>query len=67
MTKKKVIAVLKVILLIVLLLITLFPIYWLVGLSIRPMEEMKGHISLIPHSITFNHFVSLFVTVLPLE
>lgn len=60
MAKKKVIAVLKVILLIVLLFITLFPIYWLVGLSIRPMEEMKGHISLIPHTITFSHFVSLF-------
>ena len=36
--KKKVFAVLKVVLLIVLIFIALFPIYWLIGLSIRPMS-----------------------------
>ncbi|MBQ9063800.1 MAG: carbohydrate ABC transporter permease [Eubacterium sp.] len=60
MKQKKVYTVVKVVLLIVLLLIALFPIYWLIGLSIRPMSEMKGHISLIPHSFTFEHFVALF-------
>ena len=58
--KKKVFAVLKVVLLIVLIFIALFPIYWLIGLSIRPMSEMKGHISLIPHTLTAEHFIGLF-------
>ena len=58
--KKKTISVLKVIGVIVFLFIALFPIYWLIGMSIRPMEEMKGHISLIPHSLTGEHFVALF-------
>ena len=60
MMKKKVISVLKVLGVILLLFIALFPIYWLIGMSIRPMEEMKGHISLIPHSLTGEHFVALF-------
>lgn len=58
--KKKTISVLKVVGVILLLFAALFPIYWLVGMSIRPMEEMKGHISLIPHTLTGEHFVSLF-------
>lgn len=44
----------------VILILTLFPIYWLVAMSIRPMEEMKGHIALIPASLTAEHFVALF-------
>ena len=44
----------------VLLFISLFPIYWLVAMAIRPTEEMQGHISLIPGSLTLEHFVSLF-------
>ena len=58
--KRKVISVLKVLGVILLLFVALFPIYWLVGMSIRPMDEMKGHISLIPHSLTGEHFVALF-------
>ena len=46
----------------VLLLISLFPIYWLAAMAIRPMEEMQGQISLIPHSLTVEHFVNLFVS-----
>lgn len=57
---KKWVTVVKVIIAAILLLIALFPIYWLVGMSIRPMSEMKGHISLIPHTLTGEHFVSLF-------
>ena len=45
----------------VLLLISLFPIYWLAAMAIRPMEEMQGQISIIPHSLTVEHFVNLFV------
>ena len=43
-----------------LLFVTLFPIYWLVAMAIRPTEEMTGHISIIPHSLTIEHFVKLF-------
>ena len=45
-----------------LLVIALFPIYWLVAMAIRPTSEMQGHISLIPQSLTSEHFISLFVS-----
>ena len=44
----------------ILLLVTLFPIYWLVAMAIRPTEEMTGHISVLPKSFTLEHFVRLF-------
>ena len=44
----------------VLLLVALFPIYWLVAMAIRPTSEMTGHISIIPASLTLEHFVQLF-------
>ena len=40
----------------------MFPIYWLVAMAIRPTSEMQGHISLIPQSLTIEHFISLFVS-----
>lgn len=45
-----------------LLFITLFPIYWLIAMAIRPTDEMKGQISLIPESLTLEHFRELFVS-----
>ena len=45
---------------VVLLMVALFPIYWLIAMAIRPTEEMQGHIALIPDSLTIEHFVSLF-------
>ena len=45
---------------IVLLAVALFPIYWLIAMSIRPTDEMKGQISLIPQSLTGEHFTQLF-------
>lgn len=45
---------------VLLLLISLFPIYWLVAMSIRPTSEMTGHISVIPQSLTLEHFKLLF-------
>ena len=45
-----------------LLVIARFPIYWLVAMAIRPTSEMQGHISLIPQSLTIEHFISLFVS-----
>lgn len=44
----------------VLLFVTLFPIYWLVAMAIRPTSEMTGHISIIPQALTGSHFVKLF-------
>ena len=44
------------------LMFSLFPIYWLVAMAIRPTAEMKGHISLLPHSLTGIHFAELFTT-----
>lgn len=59
-SKKRIGTVGKAIGCIVLLVISLFPIYWLVAMSIRPTDEMKGHISLIPRSLTGEHFTQLF-------
>ncbi len=59
-SKKRIGTVGKAIGCIVLLIISLFPIYWLVAMSIRPTDEMKGHISLIPRSLTGEHFTQLF-------
>ena len=59
-SKKRIGTVCKALGCIFLLLISLFPIYWLVAMSIRPTEEMKGHISLIPQSLTGEQFAQLF-------
>lgn len=45
---------------VVLLIITLFPIYWLLAMSIRDNSEMAGSIPLFPQSFTLEHFTSLF-------
>ena len=58
--KKKIGTIGKAIGCIILLLISLFPIYWLAAMAIRPTDEMKGHISLIPQSLTGMHFAQLF-------
>lgn len=44
----------------VILVVTLFPIYWLAAMSVRPTEEMKDRISVIPQSLTAAHFLELF-------
>ena len=41
-------------------MVSLFPIYWLVAMAIRPTDEMRGHIVLIPQSLTGIHFAELF-------
>ena len=61
-TKKKAVAAAKAVVCAFLLLISLFPIYWLVAMAIRPTSEMTGHISIIPHSLTMEHFLALFVS-----
>ena len=42
------------------LMVSLFPIYWLVAMAIRPTDEMRGHIALIPQSLTGILFAELF-------
>lgn len=44
----------------VMLVVALFPIYWLLAMAIRPTGEMRGHISLIPQTLTMEHFAQLF-------
>ena len=58
--KKRVNTAVKAVICAVLLLITLFPIYWLVAMAIRPTSEMTGAISVIPHALTMEHFKLLF-------
>ena len=45
----------------VLLVVALFPIYWLVAMSIRETGGMQGQIPLLPQSLTFEHFANLFL------
>ncbi len=45
---------------VILLLIALFPIYWLISLAFRDTAELSGNIPLLPKSFTFEHFAKLF-------
>ena len=58
--KKKSGAVIRGLITVVLLVIALFPIYWLVAMAVRPASEMTGHISVIPQTLTLEHFHQLF-------
>jgi len=58
--RKKIMAVVKAILVVLLLFYTLFPIYWLVAMAVRPTSEMTGHIALFPKAFTGEHFKMLF-------
>lgn len=43
-----------------LLFYTLFPVYWLIAMAVRPTGEMQGRIPLFPQSFTPAHFQQLF-------
>ncbi|MCR5072360.1 MAG: carbohydrate ABC transporter permease [Clostridiales bacterium] len=58
--KQRIINTLKILFAAVLLLIAMFPIYWLIAMAIRETNEMKGHIPVLPRSFTLSHFVQLF-------
>lgn len=58
--KRKALAAAKAVICALFLLIALFPIYWLLAMAIRPTEEMRGHIPLLPQSLTMEHFLQLF-------
>ena len=50
----------KTVCIIVLLSWTLFPVYWMLSLSIRVDKELISSLSLVPKSFTLEHFISLF-------
>lgn len=58
--KKKTIPAIKGIALIVLLIWTLFPIYWMLSLAFRSDEELTGKLLILSHSFTIHHFIELF-------
>ncbi|MEG1592859.1 MAG: carbohydrate ABC transporter permease [Oscillibacter sp.] len=58
--KKRVGTVVKALICALMLLVALFPIYWLVAMAIRPTSEMTGLISVIPKALTMEHFKLLF-------
>ena len=60
-TKRRVSTVGKLLGCALLLFVALFPIYWLVAMAIRPTDEMMGHISVIPQSLTFEHFIKMLI------
>ena len=51
---------LKGIVVILILIWTLFPIYWLFSLSIRGSEELRQGLALLPKTLTTAHFQELF-------
>lgn len=58
--KKRRISIVRPILTAALLLYTLFPIYWLISLSVRNSAELMGDMPLFPQSFTLEHFRVLF-------
>ena len=57
---KKRLTVLNLIIVVVLLVWTLFPIYWMISLSVRDQDELRSSIPLFPKSFTLSHFKRLF-------
>lgn len=46
--------------LVLLLIWTLFPVYWMFSLSIRSGQELSGSLGFLPSSFTMEHFQTLF-------
>jgi glycerol transport system permease protein len=42
------------------LLLSLVPIYWMVGMSFKTNEEILGGFTLIPHHFTLSHYATIF-------
>ncbi|MBP3489278.1 MAG: carbohydrate ABC transporter permease [Roseburia sp.] len=59
--KKGILFVIKGIVLAAVLFVILFPIYWLVIMSIRPTSETQSGAALILRSVTFEHYTQLFL------
>ncbi len=61
MKSSKGITALKGVSLVILLGWVLFPIYWMLSLSIRSSQELTSVLSILPQSFSVSHFVELFV------
>lgn len=59
--KKGILFVIKGIVLAAVLFVILFPIYWLIIMSIRPTSETQSGAALILRSVTFEHYTQLFL------
>ena len=53
-------AILNCVIAVIIAIIFLFPIYWLLAMAVRPTDEMRGRIPLLPQSLTAGHFAQLF-------
>ena len=58
--KKKIRFSLRPIIGILMLVVSLFPIYWMISLSFRPQEELRGAVPFFPEGFTDIHYVELF-------
>ena len=61
--KKKAVSLAKLFITLILLFISLFPLYWMLSISVRQTAEMSGGgaFSLFPQTFTLEHFKRLFV------
>ena len=57
---KKRFSVINLLVIAVLMVWTLFPVYWMISLSIRDQGELRAAIPLFPRSFTPDHFIRLF-------
>ena len=53
-------SIIKTVLIALLLFWTLFPVYWMLSLSIRNQQELMSAMPLVPESFTYAHFRDLF-------
>lgn len=52
--------IIKIVILAILMIWTLFPIYWMLSLSIRGNQELSSALAIFPQSFSLEHFVDLF-------
>ena len=58
--KKKIRFSIRPVLGILMLVVSLFPIYWMISISLRSTEEMRGEVPFFPQSFTVSHYIELF-------
>ena len=58
--KKKIRFSIRPVLGILMLVVSLVPIYWMISISLRSTEEMRGEVPFFPQSFTVSHYIELF-------
>lgn len=58
--KRNIVVIIKGIILMILMVWSLFPIYWMISLSIRHNTELSGKLGFLPATFSIEHFVALF-------